>query len=51
MFYLDPAIIETLQLYVQGALSAFMPLLTTVIGVFLAFAIARMLVFYIKKMI
>lgn len=35
--------------YVTGAMSAFLPLVTVVIGAFLAFAIANHLVFMIKK--
>jgi len=51
MFTIESGALVTLQTYVQGALGAFLPLLTTVIGVFLAFAIARMLQFYIKRML
>jgi hypothetical protein len=51
MFNVDSGLLVTLQLYIQGALNAFLPLITAVIGLFIAFAIARMLQFYIKRMI
>ncbi len=35
--------------YITGASAGFIPLVATVAGTFLAFAIANMLVFFVKK--
>jgi hypothetical protein len=43
--------VQAYQSYVSGAVEAFMPLLAAVIGIFIAFAIAVQLQFFIKKLI
>jgi len=43
-------LLEIYTQYVSGAMSAFMPLITATIGVFLAFAIANLVRHFIMKM-
>lgn len=49
MITVNGALVTVYTTYVTGAMNAFLPLLTMIIGVFLAFAIANHLVFIIKK--
>ena len=51
MFTIEIGVVELYRDVVTEAVGAFLPLLAVTIGVFIAFAIANMLRFYILRMV
>lgn len=51
MFSIEAAAVEAYRDVVVEAVAAFLPLISVTIGIFLAFAIANSLRFYILKMV
>jgi hypothetical protein len=51
MLTIQTDVLVQYQLFVKGAIQAFLPLFATIIGIFLAFAIAHSARFLILKMV